>query len=162
MAFLLEGIFVSCHRYLNYHDVFVVYTTEIKEAINYTEKAINSDYKICSRKVYQGVFGVLIFHLVYLILKLLYANCQTGYCRTLCYGTFLIFRMRAWCVPRSKKNLIEEAGEAMVELFPGDSFITSDAIVAITCIYAQTKIQQDQQMHVEQNTASKYVIKILY
>ena len=159
MTLLIEGIFVSCHRYMNYHDVFIVDMKEIRKAITFTEDALTSDGKICSRKVYQGVVGLLMFHLIYLIIKLLYANCQTGYCRTLCFGTAFIFRMCVWCFPTSKKTLIEEASAAILELFPDDSFIASDAIAAMTCIYAKTKIQQDQQMIIEDNNASKYSIK---
>ena len=137
MALLIDGLFLSCHKYVNVEDAFVVDIDEITNAIDIIGHAISGNQKVSSRQVYLGVLGLLLCQFFLLILYYVYAVSKTSKGRHLCCS---LTSLCCICIPKSKKNPMKAVGELLSGLGPKDSFIKSDVIAGLTTLYATSKI----------------------
>ena len=142
IGFLIEGLFVSCHKYDDFQDSFIIVQGEIGNALNLTSQAIMGRQKLNSRKVYQGVLGLLLCHVTLMTLYCLYGITNTGKCRNLCWSLTLLC---CKCVPKSKKNPMAKVGKLLDDLFPKDSFLTSDLIAGLSSLYLMAEEKDNVQ-----------------
>ena len=140
MGCLIDGLFVSCHKYKHFDDAFWVDPAEIQQAVRLTKIALHEKLKIDSRKVYQGVLGLMLFQLVYHIVQFGWVISGAADLRR------LMSRFCCSCVPKSMQNPVQEVSELIYGLFPKDSFIPSDVIAALSCMYATAVTESSDQL----------------
>ena len=141
MGLLIDALFVSCHKYDDLHDALSINVGEIKNFFKMSSEVVLGSGKVTSRKVYQGVLGLLLFQLIFLILYYLYMVSKVAGCRNLCCS---FTSLCCICVPKAKKNPMAEVGELLNDLFPKDSLLTSDIVAGMTSLYATSKIMQEK------------------
>ena len=136
MALLIDGLFLSCHKYENVKDAFIVDMDDIKNAFDTIDQVINGNKIISSPRVYRNVLELLFFQFSMLILYYAYVFSKTAKGRNLCCS---LTSLCCICVPSSMKNPMAEVGELLSGLRSKDSLIKSDLIAGLTSLYATAK-----------------------